>query len=189
MTRRSLSLLLCLALLAGCAEPTPYEAARAPDDDGWSETRLEPDRWQIAFAGNAATDRATVERAMLRRAAEVTLAQGADHFLMAARDVTPTTTQVVTRTVQPRPGFLFLDDRRRRDRFGDAWVWRGHPGHARGFGSGYGGGTVFAEERITPVTRWRATAEILLARGPKPEGDPDAYDARAVLTELARAGP
>ena len=52
---------------------------------GFSDVRLETDRFRVTFAGNSLTSRETVERYLLYRAAELTVAQGADWFSVVER--------------------------------------------------------------------------------------------------------
>ncbi|MEO0362560.1 MAG: hypothetical protein AAF322_15680, partial [Pseudomonadota bacterium] len=55
------------AALAACATPTPYQPKTS--DGGFTESRVETGRYRVAFAGNSLTDRDTVERYLLFRAA------------------------------------------------------------------------------------------------------------------------
>ncbi|WP_204260691.1 CC0125/CC1285 family lipoprotein, partial [Stenotrophomonas maltophilia] len=48
--------------------------------------QIESNRFRISFSGNSLTARETVERNLLYRAAELTLQQGFDHFILADRD-------------------------------------------------------------------------------------------------------
>ena len=89
MIRSSLARLLfaisLLGLLSGCVQPTPYQPA-PPQGFGYSEDRIEQNRFRITFRGNSITTRETVEDYLLYRAAELTLQNGFDHFLMVGRD-------------------------------------------------------------------------------------------------------
>lgn len=151
-------ILALVATLAACASPTPYRPAEGGQGYGYGETRIERDRWRVAFSGNRLTSRGAVENALLLRAAELTRAEGGDHFVIVLRSVDPATEEVVT---------------------------------ASGFGARpfvYGRSSA----RIDRSTRYTASAEIVLGRGPKPEGAPNAYDARDVLRTLGpqvRAAP
>ena len=66
-----------LATAACQSGPTPYQPG-AGRDLGYTESRIENDRYRIAFKGNSLTDRETVENYMLYRAAELTLQNGYD---------------------------------------------------------------------------------------------------------------
>ena len=51
---------LSLLVLAACTTPTPYETV-AENDYGYSEQKIEDNRYRVTFAGNSATKRETVE--------------------------------------------------------------------------------------------------------------------------------
>lgn len=81
MTLKAATLAVALAATAGltaCATPTPYQPAVRGQavSGGFSDTRIEANRFQVNFAGNSLTSRETVERYLLYRAAELTVAQG-----------------------------------------------------------------------------------------------------------------
>ena len=87
MARPSASAVVVLLglLLAACAgKPTPYQQAQG--GYGYSEQRIEENRYRVSFAGNSATSRQTVEDYLLYRAAELTVQNGHDWFEVAARD-------------------------------------------------------------------------------------------------------
>jgi len=72
---------ISLAAIAACASTTPYQQANGRGD-GYSEQKIERDKYRISFSGNSLTDRATVENYVLYRAAEVTIQTGNDYFIM-----------------------------------------------------------------------------------------------------------
>lgn len=189
LLRAAFAVLVVIALSA-CA--TPYGPAASSGDDGYSETRIEADRWKVEVTGNASTDRETVERHVLRRAAELTLQSGAERFAMISREATPITYYVPVVATAPRPTLLFghRDRRNRHDRLTDPFGWRREERLARMgvWGTqlyGHSGRTAYllAGPQERPVVRWRASAEIVLLSGPDTER-PDARDARAVLEQL-----
>jgi len=149
------SLLSMALVLAACATTTPYQPAK--DGKGYSEQRIESNRYRIAFNGNSSTPRETVENYLLYRAAELTLNSGYDYFVMSGTD-----TEARTRYSQ---GVSFIGSP-----FGYGW----------GFRSGLGVGVSTA----TPVTDYQAQAFVLMFKGAKPDQDPNAYDARAVRESL-----
>lgn len=77
-----LALGVCLATSAtiGCA--TAYAPVHDLVGDGYRESRLDASTWRVAFAGNGATPRDTVEKYLLYRCAEITSAAGFDYFLV-----------------------------------------------------------------------------------------------------------
>ena len=74
----SLGTAICLS---GCAA-TPYQATAS--DDGYSETRLSEDMFQVSFMGNRHTSAQQVQDFALLRAAEVTRANGFRWFAIVA---------------------------------------------------------------------------------------------------------
>jgi hypothetical protein len=171
------------ALLTACATATPYQpnvaGQKAPG--GFSDRRLESDRYQVNFAGNSMTSRETVERYLLYRAAEVTVQAGYDWFETADRRTDRTARAVI-------------------DNYGPGWggYGYGYGGYPygywrpawRGYYGGYGGwgpwGDPFfgGSAEVRTIEKFQASAEILLHKGPKPAGDPRAYDAREIMTNL-----
>ena len=79
MTIRSLLVLVLMLAAAACATPTPYQPL--DHGQGYSEQRIESNRYRIHFAGNSLTDKQTVENYLLYRAAELTLNNGFDYFV------------------------------------------------------------------------------------------------------------
>ena len=65
-------------LVSACATETPYRPATGSgfNRTGFSERQVETNRFLVTFAGNSVTDRDTVERYLLYRAAELTLQHG-----------------------------------------------------------------------------------------------------------------
>lgn len=180
--RGFLCVLLAAALgLAACTAPTPYGPAPGADGargHGYWEQGLEDDRIRVTFSGNTVTPRETVENYLLYRAAEITLARGRDHFVVAARGTDKTTTYHTTYDYDGGPfGFGFGPS---FGFYGPGWAWCCGP---YGYSYGYVGGRGEATSR--PVDSYTAHADVVLGRGPKPDSA-DAYDARAVI---ARLGP
>jgi hypothetical protein len=80
--------IIAAALLAGCATTTaPDYRPRAPGGDvGYSDLQLSANRYRVSFSGSTASTRDDVERYLLRRASEVTLASGFTYFVLSHRD-------------------------------------------------------------------------------------------------------
>jgi hypothetical protein len=151
------AMVLVAIVLAGCGRPTPYQPALR--DGGYAEQQIETNRYRVIFSGNALTPREAVENALLYRAAELTLANHKDHFILVNEVVEPRTTYRSTYDDFPPYGFSH-----RR------WDW--DPG--------------FDTTISTPITRYDAYADIVIFAGPKPQNDVRAFDARDVV---ARLGP
>lgn len=151
---RRLSLPLCALALAACATTTPYQPLQK--GEGYAEQKIESNRYRITFNGNIQTSKQTVENFMLYRAAEVTLANGNDYFVVADQ-----ATNGDTRYTQLFNGFG-----------GDVFATRGL------VGVGVGVGTAI------PSTEYQAQADILIYKGKKPQNNPRAYDAREIKINL-----
>jgi len=152
-------LALGAATLGACATATPY----GPTDGryGYSEQRIEQDRYRVTFSGNISTPRETVENFLLYRAAELTVQQGFDYFIMTEQDTEADT------TYRSQPIF----------HAGYTHGSRGFPYYAYGFSWAH-------NETTTETRRYEAVAYILMRTGEKPADDPDAYDARSVMDNL-----
>lgn len=169
-------------LVAGCATPTPYRPATGSgfSRTGFSEQQVAPDRFLVTFAGNSVTDRDTVERYLLFRAAELTLQRGYDYFVTTQRDTDR------QQRIYSTPGF----NRFGYGRFGFGggyWgpSWRYfRPGFGWGFYDPFFGDPFLGGADIRSVDRYEATAEVVMRRGPIPQGELRAFDARAVVDTI-----
>jgi hypothetical protein len=184
MAKRSAALALSVALaaaLAGCATPTPYQPniPGQQTSGGYSEVRIEPNRWRVTFAGNSLTSRETVEGYLLFRAAELTTQQGFDWFSIVDRN----TDRKTTTYVDPDPfyspwygpGYAY---------WRPSWrYWGGGPGWRTW--NPYWGGPFWADSvDVRTVDKYEAAAEIYMGKGAKPADDPRAFDARQVIANL-----
>jgi hypothetical protein len=164
--------------LAGCGTATPYQpvARGNATSGGFTDQRLDADRFRVTFAGNTMTSRETVETYLLYRAAELTAASGYDWFEMADRHTDHD-----------------------RITYGDPDPFYGRPGYAYGYwrpawryhGGGYGWrgwdpfwGDPFWGDTYQTVDRYEASAEIIMHHGAKPEGERRAFDAHEVMSNL-----
>ena len=153
--RQMLAGLALLALAACASAPTTYAPAAASGEVGYRETKLEANRYRVAFVGKSDLNAQGVEDMAMRRAAELTLQNGATWFQVVARD----TEQL---SGKPKGGTSV-----------------GVGGSTGSYGSGVGVGIGID---LSPDTRtYEAVMEILIGTGDKPDM-PAAYDARAVLT-------
>jgi hypothetical protein len=159
MTRASILLIAVALLLAGCATATPYQPVK--NGYGYAEQRLEADRYRVSFHGNSRTSYDAVADYVLFRAAEITLDNGYDHFVMIDRS---------TQGQQQAGGGPSVGVGLGGFRFGG----RG------GFGISVGTSTAVGGSGDA----YRATADIQLRKGPRPEDDVQAFDARAVKANL-----
>lgn len=172
------------ALVSACATETTYRPATGSGfyRSGYSDQQIEPNRFRVTFAGNTVTDRDVVERYLLFRAAELTLQNGFDYFVMADRDTDRQARVYSTPGGYggwgpgfgafggglwgPRWGFYGRGfGYRAWDPFwGDPWGW-----------GGYGGSDV------RTVDRYEASAEIVMFKGAPERGNVRAFNARSVV--------
>ena len=163
--------------LAACATATPYQPAGLNGQrGGYAEQRLENDRFRVSFSGNSLTSREQVEQSLLLRSAELTVESGYDWFSTVNRATDRDTRFVGT----PDPFYS-----RYNSFYGPYWgpSWRYY---RSGFWSpwdryGPWGANDFD---VRQVDRFEANAEIVMGRGRKPAGDPNAFDAREVVQNL-----
>jgi len=150
-----------LLLLGACAtaEGVGYQAA-SPKGYGYSDTRIEGDRYRVSFRGDGATPRDAVEAFALRRAADLARSGGYDWFRVVSRSID-----------EEEKGGVGIG----------AGLGTGSYGRRSGVSVGVGGdlGTIGAKPFYT------ARLEVLMGKGPKPEGA-DYYDAASVLSSAGR---
>lgn len=144
--------LAVLLTLAACGGPTPYQ----PSDgyEGFSEQRIEADRFRVQVAGNSLTPRQTVQDQLLYRAAQLTVQHGYRQFAIVARGVEPKT-EYYSYPAEPLP----------------PWYWR------------HGWGAFPPRYETDQVTRYDAWAEIKMYKQAAPAGA-NAYEAREVMDRL-----
>jgi len=193
MTPKLFAFATALALVAGlsaCTTATPYQpdprvtpqADRHGASGGFSEAKLESNRFRVTFTGNSLTPRETVEGYLLFRAAELTLQNGDDWFGIVDRH----TDRKDNAYIEPDffyggwygPGFGYWGRG-----YGRGWGGFGGYGYGGygwgGWGPYWGGGA-----DIHTTQTYSASAEIITHKGSKPADDPMAFDARAVVENL-----
>jgi len=177
---RVVALALALAsplALASCETPTPYQPAATAGSYhmGYSDQRIDDDHFRVSFAGNSLTSRETVERYLLYRAAELTVQNGFDYFVLINRDTETKTSTYLEPGFAPSPwGYWRPYWRWYRPRFG----WRSYDPFFD---------DPFWRDRdfdIRTVQRYEAMAEIKVGHGAKPANEVRAFDAHEVLNRL-----
>jgi hypothetical protein len=167
--------LAALGLLAACATPTPYQpAGSGPDKGGYTSRRIDANRYRVTFSGNSLTSRETVENYLLYRAAELTVQQGGDWFMLANRGTERRSQTYIDQPFGPGPyGYWGPTWRYRNARLG----WRSWDPYGRG---------PFWDQTVDvrTIDRYEASAEILVRRGARPETNRRAFDAREVMSNL-----
>lgn len=156
--------------LSACATATPYGPAGVDSRYGYSDQRVDTDRYRVSFAGNSLTSREQVEMALLLRAAEVTTENGYDWF------------STVNRATDRDVRLQGIPDPFIRDRYSPFWgpSWRYY---RRGSWSLWGD-PFDRDFDVREIDRFEASAEIVMGRGTKPAGDANAFDAREVIQNL-----
>jgi len=152
-----------LMFLAACVSPTPYQEADKRGR-GYTDQKLEESKYRITFEGNAQTDLAVVENYILYRAAEIALANDADHFIVLDQNTEELSSFRTTGTS-----------------FGGGRFGR----HGFFYGSGFGGGLSSATTR--EHLSYTVGTIIEIRPGDKPADNPDAYDARQLIQNLQPA--
>ncbi len=161
--------------LSACATATPYGPAGVDSRYGYSDQRVDADRYRVSFAGNSVTSREQVEMALLLRAAEVTAENGYDWFSTVNR----ATDRDVRLQATPDPFYY--------DRYSPFWgpSWRYYRrGSWSPWGGSFGHGPFGRDYDVREIDRYEASAEIVMGRGSKPAGDTNAFDAREVIQNL-----
>ena len=175
-------------MVAGCATETRYRPATGQgfNRQGYSERMIEPGRFLVSFAGNSVTSRDTVERYLFYRAAELTLQQGFDYFVMADRDTNLQSRTFSTPGVGGPWGYGGFGGY-----WGPSWRywgrgfgWRSWDPWYGGFGGGFGGGPWGNDFDVRTIDRYEATAEIVMRKGPIPRDNIRAFDARKVVESI-----
>jgi hypothetical protein len=166
MTMKAFTALAMALALASCATAPPYQPA-SKYGYGYSDQRLEQNRFRVSFNGNSTTERDQVEDFLLYRSAELTLQNGFDYFVIGTRAT---------------------DAKRQYDTFGSSY--RPYYFYPRYFSPRYGWMPYYDPfwndpVHIREVTRYEASAELSMYKGTKPASDPRAFDARDVQQNLA----
>lgn len=179
--RAAVAAALMSVAVSACSTATPYQPDIAGQrvSGGYSEAKLGEDRYRVNFEGNTLTSRDRVEGYLLYRAAELTVRDGYDWFLILDR----LTEHDVETYVEPDPFY--------RPWYGSGYgYWRPHWRYYQGrTGWRYWHpevGDPFWGDRldIRTVERFEAHADIVMRRGPIPAGEERAFDARKVMADL-----
>ncbi len=160
MIRRLMPLLL-LAALAACATPPTYVRAAGPNAPGYSEQQIESNRFFVTYRAASSADQRLVEDFALLRAADLTLQQGKDWFIVDRR-----TTDQSAQQTGPTVG-----------------VGIGGASFGSHTSTGVGVGLNFPLGHSGPRAT-AATLEIRMGAGAKPD-DANAYDAHATSANLS----
>jgi len=149
-----------LMALSACTVPTPYQASDG--GYGYHEQQIEDDRYRVTFAGNPSTPRENVQNFLLYRAAEITVENGYDHFIIHDSDLERSTRYFSQGFINDF-GLSSFSRRRSLRRFSRS--------------------RTFASSAV-PINEYSGIADIIMAKGDKPDGEASAYDALDVLQNL-----
>ena len=146
---------LSLLMSACAANPTIYQPI-GDGDIGYDEIRIESNRYRVQFNGGKDASRLDVEKLALKRAADLTLANGGEWFRVVKKDI-------------------WKDGDRGAGRRTGVGV--GASGGSRGSSVGLG-----VSIDLTPdQSRYIAMLEIIIGQGDQPTDETDIYDAQSVL--------
>lgn len=85
---KNILLTLMVFGIVGCATSYKDLSDYNPlEGGGYQETQINNQTWEVTFFGNGFTGAALTENYALRRAAELTLAKGFDHFKLEDRNI------------------------------------------------------------------------------------------------------
>ena len=154
---RCLALISVLAL-AACVSGGLYHAASSARGSGYSEQKLETNRYRVTFTGAQSTPAGVVQDYALLRAAELTLNMGFEWFTVVGRS-----------TVNQDSGY--------GPRFSGMF---GPPCGVFGCRSALYGGFWYDD---FDDTRLSASLDIVMGKGAKPS-DPSTYDAKDVANTI-----
>ena len=151
-----------LGLITARTSVTPYQPATRAG--GYTDQELDDGRFRITFQGNSQTDLATIETYVRYRAAEVTLANGGDYFVVLDSNTESLSRFQTSGTT-----------------FGGGGFGRHGFFYGPGFGgAGFGTTTATTRERLS----YTVGAIIETRRGDKPSDERTAYDARQIIDNI-----
>lgn len=149
-----------------------YQPQSARSASGYSETRTGDLSWRVEYVGAGSESRSTVERYMLRRAAELTLESGYDWFAPLQLDVSQSS-DIVVQAPAPQTssvGAVWRPHWRRRGMFGwSDWEPRGAEPSAQE-----------PQAQSWTENHYAATADVTMGRGQAPA---NAFDARTIISQ------
>ena len=160
----SIFALLGVVALSACSTETPYGPRGEGRGYGFSDQRIETNRYRVTFRGNSLTSRETVENYLLYRSAELTLNKDFDYFIVVKDDTEKSTSYRTTGSPDP---YFYYGSGRRFPYYGTGFRWG--PGYSRA--------------DIHESTKYNAVAYILMYKGEKPR-EANAYDAASVRDNL-----
>lgn len=170
-----------LVSTSGCVTSTPYQplSAISPVSGGYTDQRIAEGRYRVTFAGNMLTTRDRVESYLLFRAAELTVEQGYDWFVVVDHEME----HDVERVISPDPSY----EARQWPEYNDwrpYWRYRELGNPWRDWDPYHGDPFWTRDVDMRTIERFEATAEIRVGRGSVPPGEDKALAARDVMAHL-----
>jgi hypothetical protein len=153
-----LAVCLLAAVLSGCA--TPY--GKYGIAGGYTDTRVDENTFSIHVQANGFTDQQTASMHAMYRAAEITVENGFDFFV------------IVSNAAGARSGTVAIPGQTYSNTNVNVY---GNTAYARTT-------TTTAPTVYMPMTLPNSTLMIKSFKGEKPAGDPNVYDARSVMKFL-----
>ncbi|MES1203763.1 MAG: hypothetical protein ABUS57_20190 [Pseudomonadota bacterium] len=153
--------LFAVAALAACASAPTYTHAASSRAAGYSDQQIESNRFSVTYRAPSGADQQLVEDFALLRAADLTLQQGKDWFIVDRRNT----------------------DQASADSGPSIGVGLGGGNYGRHTATGVGVGFQIPIGHHGPMAT-SSTLEIRTGSGPKPD-DPNAYDARQTSASLS----
>lgn len=149
------------SFLTACTISTPYQ----PIDggQGYSEQQIGENRFRVMFKGNSSTSKKTAEDHLLFRAAELTLEQEYDYFIVVKQETEKTSS---SRAATPLRYSYYPCSAQRFPYYAYGFSW------------------AFYTSSSEKIRRYEAIAFIVMGKGDKPEDNPGAFDAREVIADL-----
>ncbi|MGD0864076.1 MAG: hypothetical protein ABSA49_00830 [Rhizomicrobium sp.] len=149
--------------VSACAPEQPYFGPKDADHStGYTDEKLDQNRFRVTYTGNTATNRETVENFLLLRAAQVAQQAGSNYFMFDMRDTKAHTTYFSDFGWSGAPHF--------------GWYW--HSWAYDGFNN---------EVETRPETRFQAYAEIVLLTDAQASKEPRAIAAQSIVQRLGPA--
>ena len=178
----ALALAACVSTQTVYAPAAPAGSTYARSSAGFSEYKVEDNRYRVTFQGGAGASERLVNDYAFLRAAEITIRDGYDWF------------QVVDRFGEASGdgsrhggGPTISIGASTGSGYGSYGGYRGY-GRGGSFGIGLGTSFPLGGRGYSDGRTHARTIEIVMGRGAKP-ADPSAYDARQVAASLAPNNP
>jgi hypothetical protein len=150
-----------LTWVSACAPEIPYFGPKDADHPtGYTDEKLDQNRFRVTYSGSSATNRETVENFLLLRAAQVTRQAGSNFFMFDMRDTKTHTTYFSEIPGWAGPPYY-------------GWYW--HNWAYAGFDN---------EVESRPITRYQAYAEIIVLTDAQAAKEPRAIDAQSIILHL-----